>query len=83
MDCPLCAKLKREYSTESEQEARATLQLRSECFNGVRSSIVRYDFLECEIHRSRKRQLTLADALSRHVEAAHRGVDDEIAMAAH
>jgi hypothetical protein len=83
MDCPLCAKLKREYSTESEQEAKATLQQRAACYCDVRPSKTRYEFLQRKIENSRQRQAILSEALSRHVEEDHRHVDDELAMFAY
>ncbi len=66
MNCPLCAKLKREYSAEAEQEAKATLLQRSH--PGEHEL---YERLRQQVEISRQRQAHIADVLDRHLQAEH------------
>ena len=71
-DCPLCAKLRKEYGSESEQEAKATLQQRAGCFHGFRSGDAsRYDFFLEQVQASRKRQAKLAALIDHHLVSDH------------
>ena len=71
-DCPLCAKLRKEYGSEAEQEAKATLQQRAGCFHGFRSGDAgRYDFLQEQVKVSRTRQAKLAELLDKHLVSDH------------
>ena len=71
-DCPLCAQLRREYGTEAEQEAIATLQQRAACFHGFRSGDAgRYDLLQEQVKASRKRQAKLAELIDHHLVSEH------------
>jgi hypothetical protein len=72
MECPLCAKLREEYGSEAEQEARATLQQRAACFHGFRSDDhARYDLLQNLVQTSRQRQAKLTELRDRHMVSDH------------
>jgi hypothetical protein len=83
MQCALCSQLRREYSAESQQEARATLTLRSVIFSGSNSDDrVRYETLQRQIELSRKKQSALADALERHLVSHDGRMEENLARCA-
>jgi hypothetical protein len=80
MECSVCSQLRREFSAESQKEARATLIQRSVIFSGSNSDDrVRYETLQRQIQHSRKKQSTLADALDRHLRSHDVRVEEEMA----
>jgi hypothetical protein len=83
MQCALCSQLKREYSVESQQEAKATLIQRSVIFSGSnRDDRMRYETLQRQIELSRKKQSALAGALDRHLLSHDGRVEKELARCA-
>jgi hypothetical protein len=75
MDCPHCAKLKKEFGSEGEREAKATLEQRSSCLCGrpIEADHL-YRELQVVVHSSRKRQAELAEALNQHELVGHSSV---------
>ena len=72
MLCPHCEKLRREFSSEAEREARAILAQRSSWLGPKLTGIeVKYDTLQAMADESRKKQAHIYELLHEHEECNH------------
>jgi hypothetical protein len=66
MDCPHCERLRRQYSSEAEREARAILAQRSSWLGLKLAGDLNYDTLQTLVYECRKKQAQLTHLLHEH-----------------
>ena len=72
MDCPHCERLRQQFSSEAEKEAKAILAQRSSWLGfKLPGNDLKFDTLQTMITESRRKQAQLSDLLRGHECARH------------
>jgi hypothetical protein len=72
MDCPHCERLRQQFSSEAEKEAKATLAQRSSWLGfKLPGNDVKFDTLQTLIAESRRKQAHLSELLREHESVHH------------